>query len=381
MSKRSKLKIAFFPSDPYGCGYYRMMLPASKLKSMGHEVKICMNDYNKVVPYEKSKNKDKFPVYDVYHFQRVTTPSGFEAIREASKLGVVLMDMDDDLFNLYPGHPSSWYFRKGKECLMCHNTRIGVTETKCANCGSTLLEYQDRLKCCRDSFEYLDCLTVSTRSLYDKYSHTVKRCEIVPNYINFEVYDNLNKKNDENYLAVGWAGSNTHVADLDLLNIGVGLSVIKEFEKVYFVSCGESKLGEKFGKKLTDRLVLLNPVHIMQYPSLVKNFDIGLAPIIENSFNDSKSALKAIEYGACGIPVIASKSGPYKDYVRDGETGFLIKPGKDWAPTIRKLLKDRDLRVRMGEANYKQARTMDINRRISDRENLYYELLEKRVKT
>jgi glycosyltransferase involved in cell wall biosynthesis len=42
-----------------------------------------------------------------------------------------------------------------------------------------------------------------------------------------------------------------------------------------------------------------------------------------------------------------------RDVVIDGETGFLVAPGGDWAPALRALLADAKLRQRMGVAGRK----------------------------
>jgi D-inositol-3-phosphate glycosyltransferase len=59
----------------------------------------------------------------------------------------------------------------------------------------------------------------------------------------------------------------------------------------------------------------------------------------------------ALESMACGTPVVASKVGGLAYNVQDGYTGFLV-PYRDaemLASRIRQLLKDRELRKRLGE--------------------------------
>lgn len=84
------------------------------------------------------------------------------------------------------------------------------------------------------------------------------------------------------------------------------------------------------------------------------DFGVGLAPLRDTLFARSKSALKAMEYGALGIPVIASDVGPYSGYVRHGETGFLCSTARDWRDALDALL-DPDLRHEMGLAGRLQA--------------------------
>ena len=50
------------------------------------------------------------------------------------------------------------------------------------------------------------------------------------------------------------------------------------------------------------------------------------------------------------IPIVASSTTPYREFVRDGVTGFLVEPGGDWEGPIRELINNEGLRVEMGMA-------------------------------
>lgn len=82
--------------------------------------------------------------------------------------------------------------------------------------------------------------------------------------------------------------------------------------------------------------------------------DVGLAPLRATLFNASKTPLKALEFGALGAAVIASRVAPYDGYVRHGETGFLCATPKDWRQALDALL-DPDLRRALGAASRRQA--------------------------
>jgi D-inositol-3-phosphate glycosyltransferase len=87
----------------------------------------------------------------------------------------------------------------------------------------------------------------------------------------------------------------------------------------------------------------------------------------------------ALEAMACGAPVVASDVGGLSFIVRDGETGYLV-PERDpraLADCLGKLLRDPDLRARLGRRGIEVARDYAW-RRIADRiESLYASLLEK----
>lgn len=84
--------------------------------------------------------------------------------------------------------------------------------------------------------------------------------------------------------------------------------------------------------------------------TLVRQIDIGLMPLFDSPWARGKCALKAIQYQAAGSPAVVSDVGVNREVVLDGETGFVVAPGGDWAPPLRKLLADPDLRRRMGLA-------------------------------
>jgi len=82
--------------------------------------------------------------------------------------------------------------------------------------------------------------------------------------------------------------------------------------------------------------------------------DIGLAPMSEGPWERGKCGLKAIQYMASGIPVLAADVGVLPTIVRHGETGFVYHDGAEFARYARQLADDPELRRRMGAAGRKR---------------------------
>jgi glycosyltransferase involved in cell wall biosynthesis len=78
--------------------------------------------------------------------------------------------------------------------------------------------------------------------------------------------------------------------------------------------------------------------------------DVGLAPLWDGYWERGKCGLKAIQYMAAGIPVLAADVGALPAIVRHGETGFVYRNGAEFMRYARQLAEDRELRRRMGEA-------------------------------
>lgn len=84
--------------------------------------------------------------------------------------------------------------------------------------------------------------------------------------------------------------------------------------------------------------------------ALLHGFDIGLAPAPDDEWNRYKSVVKVLLYMAVGLPVVASAVGLPLRIIRDGENGFLARTPSEWVERLLLLLRDPDLRKRVGRA-------------------------------
>ncbi len=78
--------------------------------------------------------------------------------------------------------------------------------------------------------------------------------------------------------------------------------------------------------------------------------DVGLMPLPDDLWTRGKGGYKLLQYGAVGLPVVASPVGVNKEIVVDGETGFLVSDEEDWVSRLIELVDDPELRTRMGRA-------------------------------
>jgi hypothetical protein len=104
--------------------------------------------------------------------------------------------------------------------------------------------------------------------------------------------------------------------------------------------------------------------------------DIGLVPLLARPFNQAKSALKGMEYAACGVPFVASSSPEYEWL----GTGTLVGSSFDdqgpdaWIHSVEKLL-DPSTRAVQAHLQTDRVAREDIGLRWTDWERIYLELV------
>lgn len=72
-------------------------------------------------------------------------------------------------------------------------------------------------------------------------------------------------------------------------------------------------------------------------------------PSLEEGF-----PIAALDAMAAGLPVVATPVGGVPELIEDGKTGWLVPPrnAEALAARLRSLLRDKELRLRMGAAGY-----------------------------
>ena len=85
----------------------------------------------------------------------------------------------------------------------------------------------------------------------------------------------------------------------------------------------------------------------------LRNADIGIAPMIDNTWTRGKCALKVLQYMSAGLPVVSSAVGANCEVIVDGKTGVLADQTSDWTQAIANLM-DPDKRQKLGDAGYER---------------------------
>ncbi|MEB6589942.1 glycosyltransferase [Pseudomonas asiatica] len=186
-----------------------------------------------------------------------------------------------------------------------------------------------------------DRLVVSTEPLADALSNFHSDIQVVPNMLAASLWTGLSSKRQTSVKPrVGWAGGTSHRGDLELM-LGVVQALADEVDWVFFGMC--PPMLRPYVREFHDA------VSMTAYPQKLAslNLDLALAPLEQNLFNDCKSNLRLLEYGACGYPVVCTDTKAYGGYlpctrVKDNST-------EHWLQAIRMHLADPQASYRQGD--------------------------------
>jgi len=215
---------------------------------------------------------------------------------------------------------------------------------------------------------------------------------ILPNYMDFEWWgeptDHRPERNSEE-IRIGWAGSRSHHEDLRQILVPVLLKVMKKYPQVKFVYCGyggmssdkmvtEIGWGEDVFREIPRErreYFISVPTECWPDKSRTLDFDIGVAPLIDDYFNWCKTPIKWMEYGANQLPGVFSPT-KYTEAVVHGKTGLIAKNQDEWVACLSRLIEDKELRKTLGKNAYRQVKKKwDMAKHWQEWEKVYKEVL------
>ncbi len=200
---------------------------------------------------------------------------------------------------------------------------------------------QDMERLLRVGTSLCDRVVVSTDALADSMSDMHHDIRVAPNMLTPALWGNLrSKRRTSTRPRVGWGGGTSHTGDLEVI-AEVVRELANEVEWVFFGMCPEA---------LRPYIHEFHPIIGMnEYPAKLAslNLDLALAPLEFHLFNDCKSNLRQLEYGACGYPVICTNTKAYDNYLPC--TRIMTNSTQEWLDAIRMHLADPDASYRMGD--------------------------------
>jgi hypothetical protein len=337
------MNIFFLTETESGCYKWRGAIPAKYLRKRGHTVQIFSDDL-------RAHNAP-----DVMVIFRAHYPDVAKLVNWCKQRGIRVVFDTDDALDLVPRQNISY---RG---------------------------LQDRLDLYDFLLEQADVVTTTTPILAADLRERNPNVVVLPNSIDPEEWRVLPRQPG---VRVGWTGSATHFHDL-----AVALGAVRELQKRHSFTfvlqgiCadpnpaefyaglvaghGKAFLNSPPGKSMKRFLEELRGVRYEFHPMVEFDrhaekvcelgLDIGIAPLVEDQFNQHKSCIKYYEYALSGAITVASRVLPYtaevpitaknsrqswKDTLEpllDADRGLLWRQQRDWVLAHRNMERNVEL--------------------------------------
>jgi len=229
-----------------------------------------------------------------------------------------------------------------------------------------------------------DALTVTTQTLRQVLLPYNPRIYVLPNYLDAELWQFREPKVAEKGAPVRilFMGTPTHQPDLELIGEPLAHIAQKYAEHVAFIFFGAQPPSSLEGAAKVTYL----PLHTYNYQDFLQEYqqleaEIAIAPLQDNLFNRSKSAIKYLEYTALGISGVFCALPPYAEVVHDGLDGFLAANPEEWEQKLKLLIESPELRLQSAREAQKQVRQhWLIQDHSGEWQDVYDQILEKKIK-
>lgn len=305
------MKVAMFPS-PSGSAVWRLIDPGKYMRRKGVDVEIPRGGITRQVAED----------FDVYTLQNCIDRDGIALLYEyQQEHGKKIVVDVDDLWDINPENPHK-------------------VEHDIVNASETI----------QATIKIADLVTTTNEYLAERIAKLNKNVVVLPNFMDMDRWDIKPKlKNEADTIRIGWAGSMTHIKDLELIEKPLR-RICAEFPQVRLIFVGDTRVRELL-KGLPVEVMLGVP--FPQWPARLRGLrlDIGLAPLQDNEFNRCKSNIKWQEYSVNAIPGVYSKT-VYFDRMFDGRIGMIAENEDQWYWNIRNFIVSKELRENISKAAY-----------------------------
>jgi glycosyltransferase involved in cell wall biosynthesis len=316
--------------------YYRASIPYTALGEAGASVMISKPHTAGEVKYW---DNSKFLVLN-----KIISLDYFNTVKKSAEdIGAMLVyDLDDNIHEVEPWNYAYEIYNPESEQGL---RNLSLLEYIISNC---------------------DHVIYSTRELKKYYDTLNPNSSVMPNFLDIDKrYRNVepidwkkmaisqNVLFDEDSILIGFFGSDSHIEDLCILQESV-MKILADNKKVIFaILTGQDLISSVLIKKWgisSNRFLFMPFQNIHEYLKYVACFDIGLAPLHTSIFNVCKSNLKLLEYGALGIPYVASKVANFQRFHVESDKvgGFICDTNQEWIDKINFLIDNPEIRKEMG---------------------------------
>ena len=357
------MKILCFSSDSTGCHYYRVKQPFNALNRLNVT-------YNPTIFIPSTMFGEKLPQlyefiaqYDLVVLQRCFEYSVAKIIRQACDLlgKRMVFDTDDDCFHVAEDNPSynavmNEHVQSTYPDILRMADAVTVTTKELRD---VVYPYNRNVYVFPNNVDSIFCGEQGEpkRDLLEERLNEQGMATIanehgvvgIPAYRNIkEAHSTSTKK--ERIIRIGYTATPSHLSDYNTVARSIDKVCEKYGTKVWLVIIGAKEIYErtKTGRKRSAYIETTS--NIQQYFWHLRNIDIGIAPLVKNLFNMSKSPLKALEYGMWGTPAILPNYVTYAREFTNHKNCLMYNNTGEFEDALCELIENDAFRLKLGMA-------------------------------
>lgn len=317
------------------CKKYRVLQKVELLEKMGYQCEI--SEYRDI-----PRVFNKMQLATLVLFYRVPEGDLFKLyLEEAKRLKIrTAYDIDDPIFA-----PDVYAENKNLDMLSKMEKKALLESSK---------EYLDAMEQC-------DFISVSTKGMSDLVKSFFDKPVILwRNVLDGETLSIVAEQKrqsidsvniNDNIIISYMSGSRAHDADFTTIE-KVLRDIMSDYPNVQLLIGGYAAISNEL-QPYTHRIKQFPFSGYAGYFKHLALADICVIPLLQDRFNDCKSAIRYLEAAVLGIPTVASNIGDFRNLIISGENGFLADSSEEWDKVLRELVMDKELRNKLSE-NSKQ---------------------------
>jgi len=190
----------------------------------------------------------------------------------------------------------------------------------------------------RQQIQSADLVITSSKYLRDYVAQYSNKVQVIPMAVDLNKWNPKTKFVDDKII-VGWAGAPHNLMYLERLESTLAILIAKYPQVKVAVFSGQ--------RPNWSLPTLFFPFEKGKEHDFIQSLDIGLLPLIDDPFTRGKSPIKALQYMACAVPVVANVFGATQE-ILNPDNSIAVQSEKDWVDAIEQLILDKSLRTELG---------------------------------
>ncbi len=161
----------------------------------------------------------------------------------------------------------------------------------------------------------VDATVVTSQGLFRTRASLTKHCSVVPNGVDFELFQHGFSFPKEDPVIIGFVGTIASRIDFTILE-----AIVKHFPAARLVIVGRVAFdGRSVDEEVSQlksypNVVFLGPQPSKKLPDYLKTFHIGIIPNVKNAQTAAVYPMKINEYLAAGIPIVTTDFAPLDEF-------------------------------------------------------------------